>query len=513
VSTPSASRNAIANTLGYAIAIAISFVQAPFLIHQLGDERYGIWTLIGLVTGYYGLLDLGTRGAVGFFVARARARDATLEISELTAAAVWFLAAAGGVVLLVGTAVLFLFPDMFRVAASVRTETLVALAIALGLTVLTLPLDVFAAIVNGCRRGEVITFTETAVRILVFVLIFALFWNGARLDVLALIHVVAKVIVWVVAFVTARRLEPHWSINLRFFRRARLGEIMRYGLQTSVINVAGVIVQRIDAIVIAVVLGARMVTVYVIGQSLVTYLSQGVSAITLALTPFFADLHAKEDANQTRWLFFAGTRAASLATGLIGGGLVSFGGPFIARWVGAHYVQGAWFDRSDSVLLILLAATIPRLLHSAAAQYLFGSNKQGYLARLFVIEGAANLALSLALVRPLGLAGVAIGTAVPSLISQGWFLPRFVAGAMDVTVRRLFFEGQARGLAVGVVVALVGEAMERLVPPTTWPGFFTAVLLTVIIASPFLWFVGLTAEDRLMVRSMLARLRPERRPA
>jgi hypothetical protein len=84
---------------------------------------------------------------------------------------------------------------------------------------------------------------------------------------------------------------------------------------------------------------------------------------------------------------------------------------------------------------------------------------------------------------------------------------------MDVSVRQLFFEGQARGLAVGVVVAFVGEAMERLVPPNTWPSFVTAVLLTVVIASPFLWFLGLTAEDRLMVRAMLGRLRPERRPA
>jgi O-antigen/teichoic acid export membrane protein len=513
VTAPSASRTAVANTLGYAIAIAISFVQAPFLIHQLGDERYGIWTLIGLVTGSYGLLDLGTRGAVGFFVARARARDANIEIAELTAAAVWLRAAAGGVVLVVGTAVLFLFPDLFRVAAAVRTESLVALAIALVLTVLTLPLDVFAAIVNGCRRGEVITFTETAVRIVVFILIFALFWNGARLDVLALIQVVGKVIVWIIAFVTARRLEPNWSISPRFFRRGRLREIMGYGLQTSIINVAGVIVQRIDAVVIAIVLGARMVTVYVIGQSLVTYLTQGVSAITLALTPFFADLHAKEDADRTRWLFFAGTRAASLATGLIAGGLASFGAPFIARWVGAHYVQGVWYDRSDSVLLILLAAMIPRLLHSAAAQYLFGSNKQAYLAKLFVVEGIANLALSLALVRPFGLAGVAIGTALPSLVSQGWFLPRFVARAMDVPPRTLFFEGQARGLAVGVVVFVVGELMERLVPPATWPTFFTGVLLTVLLASPFLWYVGLASEDRLVIRSALARFLPERRPA
>ena len=513
MSTPSVSRTALANAIGYAIAIAISFVQAPFLIHHLGDERYGIWTLIGLVTGYYGLLDLGTRGAIGFFVARARARDATVEIAELTATAFWFLAAAGAVVLVVGTGVLFLFPDLFRIAESARTESMVALGIALVLTALTLPLDVFAAIVNGCRRGEVITFTETVVRILVFVLIFALFQHGARLDVLAGIQVVGRVIVWLVAFATARRLEPNWSVSLHFWRRSRLREIMSYGAQTSIINVASVIVERLDAIVIALALGARMVTVFIIGQALVTYLTQGVSAITLALTPFFADLHAKDDAEQTRWLFFAGTRAASLATGLIAGGLFAFGTPFLARWVGVQYVRGDWHNRSDTVLLILLAAMIPRLLHSTAHQYLFGSNKQAYLSRLLVYEGIGNLSLSLALVKPLGLAGVAIGTAIPSLVSQGWFLPRFVARTMGVTPRRLFLEGQARGLAMGVVVAVIGELVQRAIPPATWLAFVTGVLCTLALAAPFLWFAGITAEDRLTLRAMLARIRPERRPA
>jgi O-antigen/teichoic acid export membrane protein len=511
VTAPSASRTAVANTIGYAVAIAISFVQAPFLIHQLGDERYGIWTLIGLVTGYYGLLDFGTRGAIGFFVARARAREATLEVAELTASAFWFLAAAGAVVLVVGTGILFLFPDMFRVAPAVRTESMIALAIALVLTVLTLPLDVFAAIVNGCRRGEIITMTETAVRVIVFILIFALFQHGARLDVLAGIQVVGKLIVWVVAFVTARRLEPGWRLGFRFYRRSRLGEIMRYGFQTSIINVAGVVVERLDAIVIAVMLGARMVTVYVIGQSLVMYLTQGVSAITLALTPFFADLHAKDDAERTRWLFFAGTRAASLATGVIAGGLVAFGTPFLARWVGPHYVQGPWQDRSDTVLLVLIAAMIPKLLLSTAHQYLFGSNKQAYLSRVFVVEGIANLALSLALVRPLGLAGVAIGTALPSIVSHWWFLPRFVARSIGVPMRQLFLEGQARGLVMGVVVAAAGYLVVRVIPQTSWPMFFLAVLCTLLLASPFLWFAGLASEDRFRVRALVARLRP--RPA
>jgi len=507
VTTPSASRTAIANALAYAIAIAVSFVQAPFLIHQLGDERYGIWTLIGLVTGYYGLLDLGTRGAIGFFVARARAQEATVEIAELTASAFWFLAGAGAVVLVLGTGLLFLFPDLFRVGAMYRTESLVALAIALVLTVLTLPLDVFAAIVNGCRRGEVITFTETIVRVVIFVLIFALFQHGARLDVLAGIQVVGKVIVWVVALVTARRLESNWSVSFKFWRRSRLREILRYGLQTFVINVFSVIVERLDAIVIAVMLGARMVTFYVIGQSLVAYMTQGVSSVTLALTPFFADLHAKDDAEQTRWLFLAGTRAASIVTGIITGGLLAFGRAFISRWVGPQYVTGDWFNRSDTVLLLLLGAMVPRLVHSAAHQYFFGSNKQGFLARVLIGEGIANLALSLALVKPLGLAGVAIGTAIPSLISQAWFVPRYVTRYMGISRGRLFFDGQFRGLCIGVVVAAFGELAVRVVTPSSWANFFAAVFITLVLTAPAVWFVGIASEDRLRARALVARLR------
>ena len=57
MTAPSASRTAVANAIGYVVAIAVSFIQAPFLIHHLGDERYGIWTLIGLVSGYYRALD------------------------------------------------------------------------------------------------------------------------------------------------------------------------------------------------------------------------------------------------------------------------------------------------------------------------------------------------------------------------------------------------------------------------------------------------------------------------
>jgi O-antigen/teichoic acid export membrane protein len=509
---PSVKRTALVNAIGYVIGVIVSFIQAPFLIHRLGDERYGVWTLIGTVTGYYGLLDFGTRAAVGLLVARASARGEQLKVAELTASAFWFLVVVGIGVLGIGSIVLWQFPNMFGIAEAFRSETRVALAIALGLVVLTLPLDVWAAIVNGSRRGDILMGMDAVVRLLTFGIIVALFQRGARLDVLAAIQVVGKVIVWTITYFAARRLEPAWRLSPRFWQPSRLREIMRYSFQSFIINVSGTIVEKLDAVVIATVLGARMVTFYYVGQALVAYSRQGVTSIVLAFTPFFAELHAKEETARARRLYFAGTRIASIVSGLLAGGLIAFGRPFLVHWIGAWTVQGVWYNRSDTVLYIVLAAMLPRLIHGASHQYLYGSNRHAFLSRLTVVEGIANLTLSLILVKPLGLAGIALGTAIPSIVAQGWVLPRHVALWMETTAWRLFVEGQLRGLLGGAVVVAVGMLVRTVMPVDTWPNFFGAVFVTLAVAAPLMWLVALAPDDRTMVRSLVGRLVPAWRP-
>src|SRR5678816_2847734 len=59
---------------GMSAGMLVGFVVAPFLIHRLGETGYGLWVLIGSLTGYFGLLDLGVRGSVGRFIAYHRAQ-------------------------------------------------------------------------------------------------------------------------------------------------------------------------------------------------------------------------------------------------------------------------------------------------------------------------------------------------------------------------------------------------------------------------------------------------------
>lgn len=61
-------RNITANWIGYGINLAVMFFMSPFVVRTLGDERYGVWSLLISLTGYLGLVELGTRAGLGRYI-------------------------------------------------------------------------------------------------------------------------------------------------------------------------------------------------------------------------------------------------------------------------------------------------------------------------------------------------------------------------------------------------------------------------------------------------------------
>src|SRR5690606_29382642 len=178
---------------------------------------------------------------------------------------------------------------------------------------------------------------------------------------------------------------------------------------------------RMDMGVSVAALGVRQVTVYAIGQMIVTYASGAVSNITRAFTMHFAHVHASGDHERLRKLYLDGVRhSASLAIPLAIY-LLCFGSSFIGLWLGPEYVTGDWRERSDVVLAILIVGKLPRFVQSISWQLLFGAHKIAFLTKLQVGEAIANAALSLSLVRWLGMPGVALGTLIPVLVSNFLF--------------------------------------------------------------------------------------------
>src|ERR1035441_8232771 len=59
--------------LGVLFSLVSGLFLSPYVIHHLGDERYGIWALVFSLVDYYGLVDFGFRSAVVKYAAHFRA--------------------------------------------------------------------------------------------------------------------------------------------------------------------------------------------------------------------------------------------------------------------------------------------------------------------------------------------------------------------------------------------------------------------------------------------------------
>lgn len=502
---PPVSWTATANSVSFAVSIIATFFLSPFVIGTLGDERYGTWTLIAQLTGYYALLDFGTRSAVGYFVARLSARGEQQNLSAAVSTAFLTLSAVGTLIILAGASLAFLLPSALGVPVAYQAEArsaMVVLSVTIGLT---LPFDVWAAAVNGCRRAYIVTTAEMLVRIATSIGIAVALSLGGGLVALACTQLAGKAVVWTVAYTTTRRLLPDLSVRPAYWSRSWLTDISRYGGGNFVINVAAVVINRLDLLIVGTFLGMAQVTYYAVAQTLTFYVSGAVANLTQAFTMHFTHLHSIGDGERLRKLYMVGVRIAAVVAILTTVYVMVFGSPFLRLWLGERFVTGDWRQRSDIVLFILLSGRLPFYLQGISRQLLLAARRIRFLSTVQVGEALANVTLSLLLVQRFGLAGVAIGTLVPTLVSNVLLIPPYVLREIGIGPAKFFSHGIGRSALAGLMVAIISWMIARVIPPIDWGAFFTGASLAGTAGLASIYAVVLNEDERARVRRFMER--------
>jgi O-antigen/teichoic acid export membrane protein len=149
---------------------------------------------------------------------------------------------------------------------------------------------------------------------------------------------------------------------------------------------------------------------------------------------------------------------------------IAFAEPFLRAWAGADYGAGA------STMRWLVFAGMAFALHAAAHAVLYARNRIDVIARITIVEGVANVALSLVLGYRYGAPGPAIATALTvTVATAAFFIP---AACREI---RLSVGQFARDLAMKAALPLVGIALIavglRQVLPADRPVLQCAVAL------------------------------------
>jgi O-antigen/teichoic acid export membrane protein len=282
-------------------------------------------------------------------------------------------------------------------------------------------------------------------------------------------------------------------------------KIAGIGVAVSIMMVADIVLFQLDAGVIGWFMpeSPGSIAVFGLGARLATIANQVIGVIGGVLIPRFSGLSETGDSEGTRKLLERGSKQIGLGCALVMGNLLVLGPHFLSLWL-----KKPWAPQSGVVLLILIPGYWMSLLTMPSKASLYGAARLRLLTIFIVVEAIANFAISVALVRPLGIVGVAIGTAIPLFAFHAILFPLLLKREVGIPVAT-FWKMHKTSLGIGAVyLVLIGGL--AFVPLASFARFFLFCVGTVsVFVALVLAFVP---EARSEVQKRLARFRraPER---
>jgi O-antigen/teichoic acid export membrane protein len=418
------------NYTGQIVMFVTGFVLTPFVLSRLGRAEYGLWLLVGSVVAYGNLFDLGIIGAVTKYVAEYRARGELKEASRIIATALVIYTIIGALIALLVFAAAPLFPRLFNVAES-DTQLAVNLVRLMGLGLgLSIPSGTTYAVLRGLQRFGSINLITAGGTVLVSVgMVVVLLLGGGLLEMVAL-SIPLSFSMQIPAVLLIRRAEPGLALSWRGASRSWARRVFTYSSSTMAIQTAGLLRNKTDEIVIGAFLPVAAVTPY----GLARRLSEAAQLLTEQfldiILPMASQLEAEHDLDRLRQLFLAGTRLTLVIFLPVGLLLVLLADDVLALWVGAEYAEYAY------LVWVLTAGGLFFVSQGPGSMILQGIARHKWVAVAAILSGIANLGLSIVLVRPLGLLGVALGTLIPNIL-EGLFVLPYSARVLRVSAAAL----------------------------------------------------------------------------
>ena len=448
-------KNVSSSWFSLGVNILVGIFLSPFILHRLGNTAYGAWVLVFSVTGYYGLFDLGVRSSIIRYVSTYTAKDDVDGLCRLVNTslagytAIGVAAMAVTIVLSAHVSSIFRMPPEF-VGTARLLFLIVGASVAIGF-----PAGIFGGMLEGLGRFYVVNATNLVSTLLRAVLIVLALRHGYGLLSVATITVALPFLSSAVRAAVVLHLLP-LKFGWRYVTRDSFSEIARYSSISFILMIAFKLRFKTDEMVISTFLSVAAVTFFSNADRLVDYTAEVVSSLAQIFVPMSGESDAKGDKDRLRKIFIAGNRACALVALPIAASLIILGKSVITAWVGRQYVAASY-----PVMLVLLIPSTFALAQAASTRVLYGMALHKSLAWVTGLEGLANLALSVLLIRQFGLIGDALGTAIPLTCTSLFFMPRHLCRILNVRIRSFLVEAYSLPLLLCLPTVLTLLAMRR----------------------------------------------------
>lgn len=469
----------------------VGLLYTPYMLRMLGQNDYGLYSLVASVIAYLTILDFGFGNAIIRYTAKFRAERKQREQWEMFGmflivySVIGLIAFAGGLALYYNVDTLF---DRTMTAADTSQARIMMLLLTLNLLV-TFPLSIFGSIITAYenfifQRGVNIIriILSTAVMI-------ALLAIGFKAIALVVVQTVFNILVLVINYLYCRR-KLHIKVWFGRFNWPFLREISLYSFWIFLNAIMDRIYWGTGQFVLGTTAGTAAVAVFSVAILLQQMYMTFSTSICSVLLPKVTAMVANEKSDkELSDLFIRMGRFQCIVMAFVLSGFMVFGNGFINVWAGAEYHQ------SYLITCIFFITLFVPLIQNTGITILQARNQMKFRSLLYLAISTISLAMQIIFSRHWGAIGcaVAIGGA---LIAGQWIIMNiYYAKSQRLNIAR-FWHDIGKMMVIPVIFTTSGLLTCHFVDYTKICHLILGMLLFSIMYIPAFWKFSMNQDER-----------------
>lgn len=479
---------------GELVKILVNLIYTPIMLRLLGQSEYGVYQLVYSVVSYLSLLSLGFGSSYLRFYSRYKAKNDEDEIAKLNGMFMIIFCSISVICILCGTVMVGNIHNIF--GTGLTDSEYETARILMGLLIINLAMTFPNSIFN-CS----ITAHEKFLFQKLLILLQNLFSPFLSLPLLIMGYGSIGM-VFVTTFLTFALLLSNMyycfkKLHIRFaFRGLKITLLKEMWVFTFFIFLNQIIDQinwSVDKFLLGRLGGTTAVAVYGVGGQINTLYLQFSSSVSSVFVPKVNRIVAVSNDNTQLTSFFTKVgRIQFIVLGLILSGFIFLGIPFIEIWAGAEY--GSSYVVA---LLLIFPVTVP-LIQNLGVEIQRAKNMHKARAVVYLVIAIVNVFVSIPLIKFMGPAGAALGTAISliagNIIFMNWYY--HVRIGMNMFY---FWKEIAKFIPALIVPCIVGVMIVKFASIT---GLVNLGILAIIYTAVYglsMYFLGMNAEEKQLV--------------
>ncbi len=379
-----------------------AFFCIPTLLHQLGQERFGLLTIIWVVAGYFSIFDFGLGKALSKYIAEYNTdTEKRKEIPGLvwTAFIIMFVFTVVACAIFVAV-IPYTVNSVLLISPSLRAEVLETFY----LVVLTLPMIIFLSAlrsileVYGSFRDS--NYVRTFMGISMFVgPVLILGYTKSLVGTIIVIFIVRFIgTVWYVYY--CLRLIPELKKRIEF-SRSKINALVNFGGWVAVANIINPVMISGDRFLIGGIFSASLIAFYSTPSEMITKLWIVPASVIGVLFPIFVS-SSIIDILQTKRLYLISLRFLSFMLFPVIVGVIFFAPQILTLWLGKEFAA-----QSFPILQILSIGVFFFGVQHIPVELISSLNRPSMTAKIRLVELPVYFVVLWFVIHHYGMAGVA----------------------------------------------------------------------------------------------------------